>query len=140
MTDESYDEEAEVWRYIGRWYNHLFTDDERILTAQRLQELVPEASPSEIEAVLAESHGGKAESRPAVRRLLSAVDDLTRNAIDRICREHAETLSIKRCPACHRIVASPAAKQCLWCGYDWHSAADNVVTRTAASPTDRDAT
>lgn len=25
-----------------------------------------------------------------------------------------------RCPACHRIVRTPEARQCLWCGHDWH--------------------
>jgi hypothetical protein len=25
-----------------------------------------------------------------------------------------------RCPSCKRIVKTPKACQCLWCGYDWH--------------------
>jgi hypothetical protein len=27
---------------------------------------------------------------------------------------------INRCPRCHRIVRTPQALQCFWCGYDWH--------------------
>jgi hypothetical protein len=27
-----------------------------------------------------------------------------------------------RCPDCRRVVKTPEARQCLWCGYDWHSA------------------
>ena len=27
---------------------------------------------------------------------------------------------IKRCPECNRVVRTPLAKQCLWCGQDWH--------------------
>ena len=31
-------------------------------------------------------------------------------------------LSLNRCPECNRIVRTPNAKQCLWCGHDWHHA------------------
>jgi hypothetical protein len=27
-----------------------------------------------------------------------------------------------RCPSCRRIVRTPKAQQCLWCGHDWHNA------------------
>jgi hypothetical protein len=27
---------------------------------------------------------------------------------------------INRCPNCSRIVRTPLARQCLWCGHDWH--------------------
>jgi rRNA maturation endonuclease Nob1 len=30
---------------------------------------------------------------------------------------------INRCPACKRIVRTPRAQHCLWCGHDWHAAA-----------------
>jgi hypothetical protein len=26
-----------------------------------------------------------------------------------------------RCPSCRRIVRTPKARQCLWCGHDWHT-------------------
>jgi hypothetical protein len=26
----------------------------------------------------------------------------------------------KRCPKCDRIARTPEAKQCLWCGHNWH--------------------
>jgi len=121
VNDESYNEESELWKYIGRWYNHLFTEDERFgPTAQRLRELVPDASPSDIKAILTERHGGKGESLPVVRQLQHEVDKLTRRTMDRICREHTDELFINRCPECGRIVVSPTAKQCLWCGNDWH--------------------
>lgn len=28
--------------------------------------------------------------------------------------------SINRCPKCRKIVRTALAKQCLWCGHDWH--------------------
>lgn len=43
-----------------------------------------------------------------VRRILAAYPDLP----------------INRCPQCNRVVRTPAAKQCLWCGHDWHATHD----------------
>jgi hypothetical protein len=30
------------------------------------------------------------------------------------------TLVVNRCPKCNRVVRTPRARQCLWCGNDWH--------------------
>jgi hypothetical protein len=32
----------------------------------------------------------------------------------------AGLITPNRCPACSRIVKTPKARQCLWCGHDWH--------------------
>ena len=29
-------------------------------------------------------------------------------------------LAMNRCPRCSRVVRTPGARQCLWCGHDWH--------------------
>jgi hypothetical protein len=43
--------------------------------------------------------------------------------LDRLLRQYREgTLALNRCPKCRRIVRTPVAKQCLWCGNDWHDA------------------
>jgi hypothetical protein len=40
---------------------------------------------------------------------------------DRIQTEIAAgRITPNRCPACNRIVKTPKARQCLWCGHDWH--------------------
>jgi len=39
---------------------------------------------------------------------------------NRILKEHKEDIFINRCSKCNKIVRTPKAKQCFWCGYDWH--------------------
>ena len=41
-------------------------------------------------------------------------------ASDRIWNEHSGTLAIARCDECTSILKSPHARQCIWCGNDWH--------------------
>lgn len=38
----------------------------------------------------------------------------------RMEREKVVGLYVNRCSRCERIVATPRARQCLWCGNDWH--------------------
>lgn len=40
--------------------------------------------------------------------------------LDRIWAEHQSEFDIARCTECDSILKSPLAKQCLWCGHDWH--------------------
>lgn len=44
-----------------------------------------------------------------------------RRVLDRLlAAEKSGKRSINRCPRCSRIVRTALAKQCLWCGHDWH--------------------
>lgn len=120
--NQQYSEDTETRRYVGRWYNHLLTESERLgPSAEWLLKNVPNASPEEIEAVIHEQFDGS-EQRLTVMELLTAIDRFTEQSISRILRDHASEIALTRCPDCARIVSSPNAKQCLWCGNDWHAA------------------
>ena len=41
-------------------------------------------------------------------------------AARRLLADHREEIVVNRCPRCRRIVRTPKAKLCLWCGYSWH--------------------
>jgi len=121
-VNQQYSDHTETRRYISRWYNHLLTNSERFgPSAEWLRNNVTDASPEEIDAVINEQYGGS-EQRPIVAKLLTAIDRFTEQAISRILRDHALDIVLARCPDCGKIVASPDAKQCLWCGNDWHAA------------------
>ncbi|MCI0639926.1 MAG: hypothetical protein L0Y72_19305 [Gemmataceae bacterium] len=35
------------------------------------------------------------------------------------------SLKVNRCPRCAKISRTPMARQCFWCGHDWHAPSDN---------------
>lgn len=47
--------------------------------------------------------------------------EVERAALLRVLREHAARICVNRCPLCARVVRTPRARQCLWCGHDWHA-------------------
>lgn len=38
----------------------------------------------------------------------------------RVFHEHKEELNLNYCPQCGGIARTPLARQCRFCGYDWH--------------------
>ena len=51
-------------------------------------------------------------------------DDVTlyddQRAIEAFSFTFPSAAFVNRCPACNRVVRTPEAKQCFWCGHDWH--------------------
>jgi hypothetical protein len=70
--------------------------------------------------------------KPPVRRWLGLDDPdaskvfengplaFMRTLRDQLLSERKDKIRINRCPKCSRIVRTPKAQQCLWCGFDWH--------------------
>jgi hypothetical protein len=121
-----YDEDQELTRYIWKHYQHLMTELERragraILgrakveaarardtaasreMAKLLSERWAEVGVPEVDAALADG--------PAVFR---------RKVRDRLLSECGSEVFVNRCGRCKRVVRTPQARQCLWCGFDWH--------------------
>lgn len=52
--------------------------------------------------------------------LADGVDAFRRRCCQRVLTDNAGKIFINRCPRCNRIVRTPKALQCFWCGNDWH--------------------
>jgi hypothetical protein len=39
---------------------------------------------------------------------------------NRIFAEHRKDIFLNCCPRCQKLARTPAARQCRFCGYDWH--------------------
>lgn len=39
---------------------------------------------------------------------------------ERIYRDHKQNLKLNLCPKCREIARTPTARQCRFCGHDWH--------------------
>lgn len=116
-----YDESMVLPRYLWRNYGHLFSADEQravmvIVVAASIStssKSRPAAATYVMAAVMLETPETDALLADGHERFLRCVSE-------RLLRDHRASIVINRCPRCSYIVASPAARQCLWCHYDWH--------------------
>lgn len=107
-----YDEERELNQYIYGHYRHLMLPLE--IRANIFAELG--SARSKVVAIAAQRYGG-----PEVDLLLREGFEAFQTRVRvRLLAEHAGKIVLNRCPNCDRLVRTPLAKQCLWCGNDWH--------------------
>jgi hypothetical protein len=114
----TYDEDSELTRYL--WRNH-----RRLLSAFERQ-VEQAVYASENFAAATDEHGSRIMARygrssdPRIDDALAAgLQAFRLSACHRILSE-CDDLGINRCPSCCRILRTPVARQCFWCGRDWH--------------------
>jgi rubrerythrin len=58
---------------------------------------------------------------PGVLELLKDGNEIFElRTAERIFAEHYEELDLNKCPICGNLARTPTAKQCRYCGHDWH--------------------
>jgi hypothetical protein len=84
--------------------------------------IVSDSAESKIQKLhqLLESRDGHADDADVINAFQAPLEQRIKNAMDRVMMERRSEIVENRCPACHRLVRTPKARQCLWCGNDWH--------------------
>ena len=111
-----YDEESELTRYVWDHYLPLVTDFERRVGTAIIwrQKAVASGSPQMARTF------GKTDDPEIGFALSEGAEAFRRRVRGRLLVEHAGEVFVNRCPNCERVVRTPRAQQCLWCGHDWH--------------------
>jgi hypothetical protein len=131
--NSEYSEDYELRRYIWRNYRHALTEREHALHAAAVLEIkARNASTPDLAANLRQKPGYflNAEIEAIVESGLGAFE---RQCHERLLKDYADQIFINRCERCSRIVASPIACACLWCGHHWYDRRSEMVVRAKSS-------
>ena len=117
--ESEYDDDRELTRYVWHNYSQLLTPEEcrgsrALLGTQKAES----ASPS-MQRLIRERVGHIDESEVAPM-FADGADAFLDRVRDRILRECGDDVIVNRCSECSKIVQTPKAQQCFWCGHDWH--------------------
>jgi predicted RNA-binding Zn-ribbon protein involved in translation (DUF1610 family) len=119
------------YRYVFRYYRHLTTRQERlayknlILTAKRMEGRTDVDAQIEMRNI--PQHPATPEAftmsdDPEVWRLAS--EGLWMFVVrtgQRILTDHSDKVQFNNCPQCGSVARTPKARQCRFCGFDWHT-------------------
>ena len=114
-----YNEDDKLTAYIWNHYTHLMTDFERrVESAIILRTKVERNSDPRMADMLRQRWGGA--DAPAITAALQQGTDVFRQQVcKRLLAAYGDQMFINRCPACQRIVRTPKARLCVWCGHTW---------------------
>jgi hypothetical protein len=120
----SYDDDDALTDYVWRNCQHLMSDEElaaykALIGAAKIDAYTEDGVPP-ANAGWYHKHFGTLDDPIVERQLRDGRDAFYRGVRDRLIRERSDDVFVNRCGRCNRIVASPLARQCLWCGHDWH--------------------
>jgi len=125
--EPQYDEVRELDSYLWRYFSGLLNDSEAEFS--RLTQSNRENSACSIDDqnedirkyVAYEIHlRTKSEHVKRLAPVFASVSEEYRRQIESRIEDLKRELLPARCPECNKILRSAKAKQCLWCGADWH--------------------
>ena len=119
MPVQDYNEQAELRKYLWTQFSMVCTEAERSVYKVDLGRQKAANSPSQ-DKMLRKMFGDWSETFIATE-LRDGFDSFTDRVLLRIDSECSELFYINRCEVCDRIVATPKACICGWCGHDWFS-------------------
>ncbi|UPK69987.1 hypothetical protein [Chitinophaga filiformis] len=79
-------------------------------------------NPSEPMLAMMRKKGWISDEQVIREMIADGPHELKRRVVERIWREHKDVLPLNLCPKCNLIARTPQARQCRFCGHDWHPA------------------
>lgn len=115
-----YHEEAVLTDYVLDHYSQFNTDVEN-KAGWVAYFVVGNKLDTEAMIKLAHSRWRAVDGAVVAELLKDGVESYRWRTAQRILREHGDEVFVNRCGRCDRIVRTPKARQCFWCGFDWHA-------------------
>jgi hypothetical protein len=115
-----YDEDRELTRYVWDYFSHRMTDFERRVGLAIIGRQKAANAGGDVAHLLA-VRWGHADDPEINAALVDGPEEFRRRVCSRVLSEAGDEIIVNRCPRCNRVVRTPRARQCFWCGFDWHS-------------------
>ena len=122
MADDgsNYDDDEVLTGYIWCNYVNLLTPDEWRVHLALVGDAKARHSSPTMGRFIKEKMGSIDD--PNIAPMLADGEDAFLIRVrNRILTECSDKVFVNRCSQCERIVRTPLAQQCLWCGHDWHT-------------------
>jgi hypothetical protein len=128
----SYNEADVLRRYIWRNYKHALNEREHALHAAAILEIKARNSGPKSAARLRAMPGYFLDDE-VIAIAEGELSVFEQRCCNRLLCDHGDQVYVNRCERCDRIVASPIACACLWCGHHWYDRRAEMVARAASS-------
>lgn len=110
--------------YIFTFYSHFMTLNEaaatrHYLTSYKFRETLSNDKDGENTEFL-QKRGWLSMNSDVLDLLQNGFEQFRIKTAERIYEENRDRIYFNKCPKCNRLARTPQAKQCRFCGYNWH--------------------
>ena len=127
-----YVEDFVLRRYIWRNYRHALSDRELALHRAATLELKARHATEDVASRIRSMDGFFFD--PDVAEIAQhGLANFEARCCERLMRDHKDEIFVNRCGACGRVVASPIACACTWCGNHWYARRAEMVDRARSA-------
>ena len=116
----NYDDERELTQYVWDHFAHRMTDFERAVGLAIIGRQKAATAGAGVGHPLS-VRWGRTDDAEINAALAEGSEEFRRRVCARVLAEAGDAVFVNRCPRCNRVVRTPQARQCFWCGFDWHS-------------------
>jgi len=120
--------EQSRYAFVFRFYSHLMTMQERlayrhlVATAKAMHGRTDVGSQTEARNSRHQHLVTLLSNDPEVLRLASeGLEAFATRIPQRMLAEHSGKVAFNNCPQCGAVARTPRARQCRFCGFDWHA-------------------
>jgi hypothetical protein len=111
----------DVANYIIKYYSSLLPKQQMAALKHHRHALkIPEMPDSQIRQQLYVKLNWLSDDPSVLHLLDDGYVNFILDCARQILKEHPKQVHINFCPQCSKLARTPHAKQCRWCGYDWH--------------------
>jgi len=114
--------DKETANYIRNYFPNLMTDDEKLALKHHMYTYKIDNSISDspsMRKILTEKGLIRTEDN-ILDFLKDGYEDFELNVAKRIMTEMPEKVFLNNCPQCNKLARTPFARQCRFCGHNWH--------------------
>ncbi|CEJ69901.1 hypothetical protein BN1195_02204 [Chryseobacterium oranimense G311] len=109
----------ETANYIRNYFSNLMTDDEKLALKYHMYSYKTGGNPKMRKMMVDK---GWISEQPNIKEFLKdGYEEFELNVAKRIMNEVPEKVFLNNCPKCNKLARTPFARQCRYCGNNWHS-------------------
>ena len=112
--------DKETAEYIFKYFFNLLPEKEKLAWKHysSISKLEDNNNPKALEFY--KKNGWITDDKEVLDLLKLGYDNFEINSAEKIIENYPEKVFLNECPKCKKLARTPNAKQCRFCGFDWH--------------------
>lgn len=112
--------DKETAKYLVTYFFRLLPDEEKLAWKHHSSLLKLESNDNPKAMEVYKRKGWITDEKKILDILIEGYDKFEERTAEKILKKYPDKIFLNNCPNCNKLARTPYAKQCRFCGCDWH--------------------